>query len=219
MTNSPLSQGGRTPRRRSKIGHILQTAVVLATAWLAIGWGSNWEELRSAAGSVSALSADFVQEKHMRILARPLISTGVFYFQSPASLRWEYRTPVRNILLMHDNQTERWIDTGSGLTQESGAGLQAMQIVLEQISQWLGGRFDENPLFTARLEPGPKVVLLPKEEAFARMIHHIDLVLSERPGIIDAVVIYESDDSFTRLVFSNAVLNQPLDAALFRKIS
>ncbi|MFZ0614355.1 MAG: outer membrane lipoprotein carrier protein LolA [Desulfobacterales bacterium] len=219
MTNSPLFKGSRNPRCQSKIVHCLQTVVVLSAAWLTIGWGSNWEELRSAAGSVTSLSADFVQEKHMRILARPLISTGVFYFQPPASLRWEYRTPVRNILLMHDNQTERWIETGSGLTKESGAGLQAMQIVLEQISQWLGGRFDENPLFAARLEPGPIIVLVPKEEAFARMIHHIDLVLSERPGIIDSVVIYESDDSFTRLVFTNAVLNQPLDAALFRKIS
>ena len=219
MTNSPLVAGGRNLRCRSNAGRWLQTVVVLAAAWLAIGWGSSWEDLRSAAGSVTSLSADFVQEKHLRILARPLVSTGVFYFQSPASLRWEYRTPVRNILLMHDNRTERWIDTGSGLTQESGAGLQAMQIVLEQVSQWFGGRFDENPMFAARLEPGPKIVLVPKEEAFARMIHHIDLVLSERPGIIESVVIYESDDSFTRLVFTNAVLNQPLDAALFRKIS
>jgi hypothetical protein len=74
-------------------------------------------------------------------------------------------------------------------------------------------------MFAANLEPGPKIVLVPKEKAFSRMIHHIDLVLSERPGIIDSVVIYESEDSFTKLVFKNAVLNQPIDAALFRKIS
>lgn len=204
---------------RFKIANSTQTIAVLATAWLLIGWGSNWQELKSTAGSVTSLSADFVQEKHMLILARPLVSSGVFYFQSPASLRWEYRAPVRNILLMHDNRMERYIQTGNGLTKETGAGLQAMQIVLEQISQWLGGRFDENPMFAASLEPGPKIVLVPKEEAFSRMIHHIDLVLSERPGIIDSVVIYESADSFTKLVFKNTVLNQPIDAALFRKIS
>lgn len=204
---------------RFKIANSTQTIAVLATAWLLIGWGSNWQELKSAAGSVTSLSADFVQEKHMLILARPLVSSGVFYFQSPASLRWEYRAPVRNILLMHDNRMERYIQTGNGLTKETGAGLQAMQIVLEQISQWLGGRFDENPMFAASLEPGPKIVLVPKEEAFSRMIHHIVLVLSERPGIIDSVVIYESEDSFTKLVFKNTVLNQPIDAALFRKIS
>jgi outer membrane lipoprotein-sorting protein len=203
----------------AKIADPLKAIAVLAAAWLLIGWGSNWEELKLAAGSVTSLSADFVQEKHMQILARPLVSSGVFYFQSPASLRWEYRAPVRNILLMHDNRTERYVETGHGLTKETGAGLQAMQIVLEQISQWLGGRFDENPMFTANLEPGPKIVLIPKEKSFSRMIHHIDLVLSERPGIIDSVVIYESEDSFTKLVFKNAVLNQPIDAALFRKIS
>lgn len=203
----------------AKIADPLKAIAVLAAAWLLIGWGSNWEELKLAAGSVTSLSADFVQEKHMQILARPLVSSGVFYFQSPASLRWEYRAPVRNILLMHDNRTERYVETGHGLTKETGAGLQAMQIVLEQISQWLGGRFDENPMFTANLEPGPKIVLIPKEKSFSRMIHHIDLVLSERPGIIDSVVIYESEDSFTKLVFKNTVLNQPIDAALFRKIS
>ena len=197
----------------------LKTIAVLAAAWLLTGWGSNWEELKSAAASVTSLSADFVQEKHMQILARPLVSSGVFYFQSPSSLRWEYRAPVRNILLMHDNRTERYVDTGHGLTKETGAGLQAMQIVLEQISQWLGGRFDENPMFTANLEPGPKIVLIPKEKSFSRMIHHIDLLLSERPGIIDSVVIYESEDSFTKLVFKNAVLNQSIDPSLFRKIS
>jgi hypothetical protein len=203
----------------AKMAAPLKTIAVLAAACLLIGWGSSWEELKSAAASVTSLSADFVQEKHMQILARPLVSSGVFYFQSPASLRWEYRAPVRNILLMHDNRTERYVDTGHGLTKETGAGLQAMQIVLEQISQWLGGRFDENPMFTAKLEPGPKIVLTPKEKSFSRMIHHIDLVLSERPGIIDSVFIYESEDSFTKLVFKNAVLNQPIDAALFRKVS
>jgi len=203
----------------AKMAAPLKTIAVLAAACLLSGWGSNWEELKSAAASVTSLSADFVQEKHMQILARPLVSSGVFYFQSPASLRWEYRAPVRNILLMHDNRTERYVDTGHGLTKETGAGLQAMQIVLEQISQWLGGRFDENPMFTANLKPGPKIVLTPKEKSFSRMIHHIDLVLSERPGIIDSVFIYESEDSFTKLVFKNAVLNQPIDAALFRKVS
>jgi len=203
----------------AKMAAPLKSIAVLAAGCLLIGWGSNWEELKSAAASVTSLSADFVQEKHMQILARPLVSSGVFYFQSPSSLRWEYRAPVRNILLMHDNRTERYVETGHGLIKETGAGLQAMQIVLEQISQWLGGRFDENPMFTANLEPGPKIVLTPKEKSFTRMIHHIDLVLSERPGVIDSVFIYESEDSFTKLVFKNAVLNQPIDAALFRKVS
>jgi outer membrane lipoprotein-sorting protein len=197
----------------------MRTAAVLIAACLSIGWGSSWEDLKSAAGPIRAISAEFVQEKHMKILARPLISSGVFYFQAPASLRWEYRAPLRNILLMNSDGTERYVGTDTGFVKEAGANLQAMQVVLEHITQWLEGRFDENPMFAANLEPGPKITLIPKEKAFAKMIQRIELVFSDRPGIIEAVIIHESDDSFTRLVFKNVVINPPIDSSVFRKVS
>ena len=194
-------------------------SVLLASAFFSIGWGGSWEELKSAAGPIKSISAEFVQEKHLKILARPLVSSGVFFYQAPASLRWEYRAPVRNILLMNNDRTERHVATDAGLVKEAGANLQAMQVVMEQITQWLDGRFDENPMFAANLEPGPKIVLVPKEKAFSKMIQRIELVLSHRAGVIDTVTIYETDDSFTKLVFKNVVLNQPMDDSIFRKAS
>jgi hypothetical protein len=201
------------------IGDLIRTAVLIASAFLALGWGGSWEELKSAAGSVKSVSADFVQEKHMQILARPLVSSGVFHFRAPASLRWEYRAPLRNILLMDAERTERWVETGTGLAKEAGANLQAMQVVLEQISQWLEGRFDESPMFAASLEPGPRIVMVPRDKAFTRMVQRIEVRLAERAGVIDSVTIYETDASFTRLVFKNVVLNRPIDDSLFRQAS
>ena len=202
-----------------RTGGLIRTAAVLMAACLSIGWGSSWKELKSAAGPIKSIRAEFVQEKHMKILARPLVSSGVFYYQAPASLRWEYQAPVRNILLMNNDRTERYVATDTGLVKEAGANLQAMQVVLEQIAQWLDGRFDENPMFAANLVPGPKIILVPKEKAFAKMIQRIEIVLSKRPGIIETVTIYETDDSFTRLAFKNVVLNQPMDESIFRKAS
>lgn len=204
---------------RSRIGNLARTVILITSACLSIGWGSSWKELKSASGSIKSVAGEFVQEKHMKILAKPLISSGVFYFQTPASLRWEYREPLRNILLMDNDRMERYLGTTSGFVKEAGANLQAMQVVLEQITQWLHGRFDENPMFSANLELGPKIVLFPKEKAFTKMIQRIELMFSDRPGIIDTVTIYESDESFTRLEFKNVVLNQPLDGSIFRKIS
>lgn len=203
----------------SRIGNRMRTAAFIAAACLSIGWGSTWEELRSAAGPIKSVSAEFVQEKHMKILARPLISSGVFYFQAPTSLRWEYRAPLRNILLMNNDGTERYVGTDAGFVREAGANLQAMQVVLEHITQWIEGRFDENPVFAANLEPGPKITLIPREKAFAKMIQRIELVFADRPGIIESVIIHESDDSFTRLVFKNVVLNPAIDSSVFRKVS
>jgi outer membrane lipoprotein-sorting protein len=204
---------------KSRIGNLIRIAALITSACLSIGWGSSWKELKSASGSIKSVAGEFVQEKHMKILAKPLISSGVFYFQTPASLRWEYREPLQNILLMDNDRMERYVGTTTGFVKEAGANLQAMQVVMEQITQWLNGRFDENPMFSAYLEPGPKIVLLPKEKAFTKMIQRIELLFGDRPGIIDAVTIYESDESFTKLVFKNVVLNQPLDGSIFRKIS
>lgn len=199
--------------------HPVRSVVLLASALLSIGWGSTWEELKSAARPIKSVSADFVQEKHMKILARPLISSGAFYYQSPSSLRWEYRDPLRNILLMTSEGTERYVGTDAGFVRDDSVNLQAMQVVLENIAQWLEGRFEENPMFTADLEPGPTITLRPREESLAKMIQRIELVFSDRPGIIESVVIRESGDSFTKLVFKNVVLNPSLDASVFRKIS
>ena len=212
-------RGTETSMTNDRLGKRLQITAVLIIAFISIGWGSSWEELKSTTGIVDSVSAEFIQEKHMRILVRPLVSSGVFYFQAPASLRWEYQKPLKNILIMHGNRIERYVVTEDGIIKESGGNLQAMQVVLEQISQWLGGRFDENPMFSAKLEPGSKIILAPKEEAFAKMIRRIELELSQRAGVIDTVTIYETDDSFTRLIFKNTVLNKPLNDALFRTLS
>jgi len=197
----------------------MRTAVAVAAAFLSLGWGSTWEEVRSAAAPIKAVQAEFVQEKHLKLLARPLVSTGMFVFKAPAFLRWEYRTPLRNVLLMTPEGTERWVGTDSGFVRDADANLQAMQVVLENITQWLEGRFDENAMFAARLESGPRITLTPRDKGFARMIERIELVFADRPGVIKEVLIHEGEGSFTRLVFKDVALNPAIDDAVFRKAS
>jgi len=189
--------------------------ISLLAAFLCMGWADDWEGIRATSAGLTSISAEFIQEKHMKILVHPLISKGVFHYQRPESLRWEYQSPIQSILLMHNGKTKRYFQGDKGLIEDSGASLQSMQIVSQEIAGFLSGRFDENPLFQASLEPGRKIVLAPKEESFSRIIQRIELVLSDQPGMIDSVNIYESEDSYTKLMFKNAVLNQKLPDSLF----
>ncbi len=75
-----------------------------------------------------------------------------------------------------------------------------------------------NPAFAARLEPGRKIVMTPRDESFARLIQRIEILLSDRPAVIKSVMIFESEDSFTKLDFKDVILNQKLDDALFREV-
>jgi hypothetical protein len=92
-----------------------------------------------------------------------------------------------------------------------------MQVVLEQITHWLSGRFDDNAMFKAELRPDGLIVLEPRQESMTAVLQRIELYLDARPGIIDRVLIYEGPDAYTQLSFSGTVLNQALAADVFRK--
>jgi len=204
--------------QKSKISLMFKYAVILAAAGLCLGWGDTWDDIKAASGKVGAIQAEFTQEKHMKILVRPLVSHGIFYFRAPRSLRWEYRRPIQSILLTHNGKTRRFIRKDGAVSEDAGAHFPAVQVVLNEITRWLKGRFDENPMFSSRLEPGPKIVLRPKEKNFAVMIQRIELLLADRPGVIRSVTIYEGEDSFTRIQFKDVILNPPLPDTLFEKI-
>ena len=198
--------------------HFVLAIVLMVASLMCVGWADSWEELKSAAGTVTSVRAGFTQEKHMKILTRPLVSEGVLFFQGPDSLRWEYKHPVQSILLLHNGNTRRFFKKSGSLVEDASANLQSMQVVVQEITQWLNGRFDDNPMFAARLEPGRKIVMVPRDESFTRLIQRIEVLLSDRPAVIKSVTIFESEDSFTRLVFKDVILNQKLDDALFRKV-
>ena len=200
------------------IHNVLTLVALLAASCFLLSWADSWEGIKKSAEEVRSIRADFVQEKHMKILRKPLVSKGILYYRIPGSLRWEYESPVQSILLMHNGQTKRYIQSKDGLVRDKGAGLQAMQFVLPEITKWFSGRFDDNPDFEATLESGSRIVLRPKKQAMAKMIARIELVLADRPGVIKSVTIYESKDTFTKIKFENARLNNTLQDAIFQEI-
>lgn len=184
-------------------------------------WADSLEGLRTAAGQIVSIEARFVQHKSLPILAKPLVSSGRFYYQAPGSLRWEYDAPVGSVLLLHEGAVKRFVREGQGWREDAGASLAAMQIVLEQIGQWQQGRFDANPHFRASFVPGapPRVRLVPREASWQKMIREIELTLSpDRPGVMESVRMVEDERSFTLLTFSKVRINRPLPAALFTDV-
>ncbi|TKB10828.1 outer membrane lipoprotein carrier protein LolA [Desulforhopalus sp. IMCC35007] len=164
---------------------------------------------------IQSIQAGFVQEKHLKILARPLVSTGTFTFQAPGSLRWEYKTPVASVLLMYGGRIRKFVERDGQLVEDKGLGLDSMQVVLGQISSWLDGRFTDNDIFRVSEVDEHTVLLTPKDQALAGLISKIELKLADHKGILDGVIIYEGPESYTSMIFQNPVLNQDISAAVF----
>jgi hypothetical protein len=94
-------------------------------------------------------------------------------------------------------------------------GIDSMQIVLADISNWLDGRFTENAMFAVSFPAKQTIILTPKEQGLAALISSIELKIADQAGLLDQVIIHEGPDSSTRLTFSNRIINQEIPAALF----
>lgn len=198
--------------------NLIRVIAVLLVSLTLLSWGDSWEQIRKTAKDITSVEAEFIQKKHMAILARPLVSRGKLCFQVPRSLRWEYVSPVNSILLMHDGTVTRYIKKGDAVTKDSSARLQSMQIVLQEITMWMKGNFDANPGFTPELKPGRIIMLTPKEKSMAAIIQRIELRLSATPGVIQSVRIHESEKSFTVIDFINVKMNSKLPDSIFKSL-
>lgn len=199
------------------IAFVFSCAFIFASAYAENGWADTLNDLRNSAARVTSVQGEFTQYRHMEILSKPLVSGGVIFFQTPDSLRWEYRYPIVSILLTHNGATKRFVQRDGKLVEDASASLPFMQMVVQQITEWMKGRFDENPAFAVISEPGRKIALVPKKQSLAALIQRIEIVLSKRLGIIKSVTISEGKDSFTRLEFHHVVLNQPIKESLFQQ--
>ena len=192
-------------------------AIMLLSTSL-LGWGDSWDQIKKTANTITSVQAEFTQKKHLEILARPMVSKGKFYFRAPRSLRWEYTSPLRSVLLMHGGTVTRYVKNDEQIIKDSSARLQSMQVIIQEIALWMKGTFDANPAFKPSLMPGRKIVLTPRDKAMADIIQRIDLQLSATPGVIQSVVIYESRTSYTVLDFTRVTLNAAVPDSLFKEL-
>ena len=183
------------------------------------GWADSWEDMRKAFSVVKSIETDFVQKKNMKILSRPLISKGRFFFRAPTDIRWEYTAPIRSVLLMERGDVKRYTWRGSSYVQDKGIGLEAMGVILLDISKWLAGDFESSQHFKASLKHDPlnQVILIPRNKSATEFIQKVILTLSDRPGILKSVEIVETPDNKTLIEFQNSKINISFPKRLFRK--
>lgn len=174
------------------------------------------EKTRPHAISVQSVQADFIQEKHLPILVRPLVSRGRFLFKAPDSLRWEYTSPFHSVLLMDRGKIRKFVEKNGRLVEETGMRPGAVQLVMTEISGWLNGHFTNTSTFTLR-QDGTTILLTPRKKGMAAFVNAIRLQPGDRPGLLQSVTIFEDNakKAFTTMVFRHARLNHAIAEKLF----
>lgn len=180
----------------------------------------DFEKLRQESAKIKTLQADFNQKKFMKILSKPLISEGRFFFNAPDSIRWEYFKPLKSIVIAHKNNTKRYIFSEGKMVEDKAGGVQAMRIVLNEVAGWMSGKFDQNPSFNAMItkKENPRITLTPVGDNMAGMIEKIEITLAPKGGTVKSVKIFEGTDNFTQINFNNVKINSAINPSLFQDI-
>jgi outer membrane lipoprotein-sorting protein len=196
---------------------------IIVGAFLSFGqlnyaWANDFEQLRKDSVKIKTIQAHFVQKKSMKILSKPLISEGRFYYAAPDSFRWEYFKPLRSIVIAYKNNTKRYIASGENMVEDKTGGAQAMKIVLGEVAGWMSGKFDQNPSFAATINEGAntRITLTPVEKSMTGMIEKIEITLSKKTATVQTVKITESANNFTQINFNNVEINKAINPSVFQ---
>jgi outer membrane lipoprotein carrier protein len=181
-------------------------------------WTGNWDEIKKGTTGIKSVSSDFIQRKYIKMLARPVYAEGSFKFQIPDSLRWEYKSPDKSIIINSGGVIRRYGFSDGKFREDKGGSIQAMQFVFQEIAKWLKGDFNSGKDFVPELVPGVKIIFKPRSSSLSQYIKSIELVFADRPGIIKQVIIIESEKSRTVMEFVNPVINVPIDPKFFSEM-
>lgn len=174
-------------------------------------------EISKAQAAIQTLQAEFRQTKVSRLLKEPSVLRGVFYFQVPDQVRWEYRNPRETVVLVTDRAmvTYRPAERMAEKVElpRSQRKLFAFLSASEPIAN-LSRHFS----FTLR-DPGDEgnfvLILNPVTHQLKKRLHHVELSI-ERKSFLPVTVSYtEADGDTTTYEFSQVKINEPLSPKLF----
>ena len=180
----------------------------------------RFEQLRKDSANIQTIQARFVQKKFMKILAKPLLSEGRFYYVAPDSFRWEYLKPLRSVVIAYKGDTRRYTLSGGKMIEDKTGGMQAMKIVLGEVTGWMSGKFDQNPSFKATLKEGTNtlITLTPVGKSMSGMIEKIEITVSQKAVAVKSVKIIESPNAFTQIDFTDVEINKAISSKVFQDI-
>jgi outer membrane lipoprotein carrier protein len=183
-------------------------------------FADSFEQLRQDSAGIKTVQAGFVQKKQMKILTRPLLSEGRFFYAAPDSFRWEYLKPLRSIVISSKGDAKRYMMSGDKMVEDKSGGVQAMRIVLGEVANWMSGKFDRNPSFKALLKDGTNTVitLIPVGQNMTGMIEKIEITVTKKTVAIKSVKIIEGENSATIIDFHDVEINKPINSSVFQDI-
>jgi outer membrane lipoprotein-sorting protein len=213
-------------KRKSKSLVACTIAALCVTASVACGADERDAQFNrwfAAQTNLQSWSADFTQTRSLKVLSQPLVATGKVWVTAPGLFRWELGQPAQTIVLRQPDQlliiyprlkrAEKYSLEGVPPGPLKDA-LALMDASLPRDRASMEERF--RLLSATETNSILQMTLQPKSVSARKFISEILIGFRTNDFSIAVTELKFADGSGLRNDFTNTVLNQPIDPALFQ---
>jgi len=175
------------------------------------------QSLAQANNVKQTIQSDFIQVKHLSLLADKIKSKGKFYFKKEDKVRIEYVDPYYYLLVMNggqimvkDEQKSNKVNTRNSKT---------MQSVNRIMIDCMRGTVFQNPDFKVSAyenTSGYLLSLVPTNDAMKKMFKQIDVYMDKKNFDVSRLTMTETGGDYTDMDFMNTQHNVALNEAIFK---
>ena len=179
------------------------------------------ERMRIEQTSFVSMQASFEQRSKTEMLLEPEVARGVFYYQAPDKVRWEYYEPTPKVVLVDGGQMTTWYrDLGRAETLRVGrqsdrilkylGASSSLETLMEYFAlrvQWPESRGDDEPY---------RLKLTPRYERVAKHLDVIEVEVDRERFIPTRLHYVEAGGDETDYIFTEIEVDAAIPAERFR---
>lgn len=187
---------------------------VCAVEPVSVDAGVLLQKLQDAMAGITAVRADFRQEKNLSLFAKSVVITGSLEIEFPDRFTWEVKQPIRTRIVSDGSSISVW-DGETGITTRTNVRDNPMvKIVWNQIDSWFMGRYSElseHYDVIVQSESPPVVRFVPKNEKIKLAVGSITVFFRDDLRYLSRVVLAETGGDSTTMDFTNVVIEDKID--------
>ncbi len=175
------------------------------------------QKIQMASGSIESIKSDFRQEKHLKVLTEPSESSGEFFYKSGGFVRWEYKMPVQQSIIL--NGDEVYLINEGKPEKTNARTARAYRQMNSLIADVIHGDAFGNSAFDYTFYESNDgklggVVMHPKEATLSAHLQSIELYF-DNTYRVEMLKLIEPGGDYTLYIFLNPEYNSELPKEIF----
>ncbi|MCK0188585.1 outer membrane lipoprotein carrier protein LolA [Arenibacter sp. F20364] len=173
-------------------------------------------KINETSKATTTIQSNFTQYKHLDFLSNDITTQGKMAFKVPNMVKWEYTEPFKySIIFKEDKLTINDSGTKSNMDLGNSALFKKLnQLIVNSVK---GNLFQDSDFTMSYFKSSKyyKVIFIPKDEKIKSYIASFILFFDKEQADVMEVKMVEPTNDYTRIVFSDRLINKPLDNEVF----